>query len=67
MAALLNAWAVEDDFEYGGEENRMSDIPAAKDHYRKFMFGIKAQAASFVKFSCFVHLYVSLIMLFVGC
>ena len=52
--SLLIGAAAEDDFEYGGEENCMSEIP---EHV----------ATSFVMFTCYVHLYASLIMLLVGC
>ena len=43
--------------EYGGEENRMSEISAVKDHYRKVMFGIIARSYKF----CDVRLLCSLI------
>ena len=39
--------AAEDDFEYGGEENCMSETSAVTEYYRKFMLGIIARSYKF--------------------
>ena len=52
----------------GGKENRMSEIPAVTDFYRKFMYGIIARSSKFCDVHLlYVHLYALLITLFVGC
>ena len=47
--------AAEDDFDYGGEENRMSEVSAVTDVNRKFLYGIIAHSCKF----CNVHLLCS--------
>ena len=46
---------MEDDFDYGGEENRISEVSAVADVYRKFMYGIIPRSYKF----CDVHLLCS--------
>ena len=48
---------MEDDIEYGDKENRMSEIPAVMDFYRKFTYGIIASTYKF----CDVYQLYSLI------
>ena len=58
--AKYRSQAAEDNNEYGGEENRMSEISAVTDHYRKFMFGTIARRYKF----CDVQLLCSLIIMY---